>query len=617
MEYKSTTVKENNAGQPPFSAPVLEWIALAISVLGSLSLLGSVLFVCRSGFDFTDEGYYLNWISNPWIFPSSVSQFGFIYHPLYRLVDGDIVLLRRANVLIIYTLSFLLSLTILQSLNVERVSSVRLWTVALALVLAASSLAFLGLWLPTPSYNSLAFTSLIVVAVGIVLTGREGIASIAGWIATGAGGALSFLAKPTSAALLGCAVLTYVVVTGRLSLRGILVCGLTAVLLLVVSALMIDGSLGKFGQRVLDGALLGGVLTPDLPFTRMFRVDSFQLGRTYQVVFALFLSISVAAILLSVRESTAERIGSAVITVVLVGLSVAFSAGALLPISEYNPFQPMQFWAINFASIVSLVVASRWTHRVPSRDGIALTLFFVFLPYVYAFGTGNNYWEQGGRVGLFWLLGGIIVSVDLAVKNAAWRVLTPIAAAGLLVTSIGVLTAMEDPYRQSQPLRLQTQDTRIGPSNTVVFLTDDAAIYTRDLRRVAENSGFKTGDPLLDLSGRNPGSVYAVGGRPPGAAWILAGYTGSSEFFSASLARENCSVLGATWILMEPGSSVSFAASLLQPFGIDISRDYQDVGAVRSMRGGSRAIFEQFLLRPSRLPDVANKACERARLATR
>ena len=75
----------------------LEWIALTVNVSASFLLLGWVMFRCRSGFDFTDEGFYLNWISNPQNFRASVTQFGFVYHPLYKLIGGNIALLRQVN----------------------------------------------------------------------------------------------------------------------------------------------------------------------------------------------------------------------------------------------------------------------------------------------------------------------------------------------------------------------------------------------------------------------------------------------------------------------------------------------------------------------------------------
>lgn len=80
-----------------------------LCLLSTFLILYWVLKFSAYGIDFTDEGYYLNWISNPSLYKISVSQFGFIYHPLYNLVDGNIVWLRRLNAIIIFTLSFTLT----------------------------------------------------------------------------------------------------------------------------------------------------------------------------------------------------------------------------------------------------------------------------------------------------------------------------------------------------------------------------------------------------------------------------------------------------------------------------------------------------------------------------
>ena len=52
---------------------------------------------CNSGLDITDEGYYLNWISNPYDYKSSVSQFGFIYHLIFIAFNENITILRIIN----------------------------------------------------------------------------------------------------------------------------------------------------------------------------------------------------------------------------------------------------------------------------------------------------------------------------------------------------------------------------------------------------------------------------------------------------------------------------------------------------------------------------------------
>ena len=127
----------------------MQWIALLVSVGASLTLMGWVMLRCRSGFEFTDEGFYLNWISNPWDYHASVSQFGFVYHPLYKLVGGDIALLRQANVLISFALGWALCFTLLRSISIrwDTVGVSQSGLVGIAIVAGTGSLAFFDLWL--------------------------------------------------------------------------------------------------------------------------------------------------------------------------------------------------------------------------------------------------------------------------------------------------------------------------------------------------------------------------------------------------------------------------------------------------------------------------------------
>jgi hypothetical protein len=126
----------------------MEWVALAISIAASVLFLAWVMLRCQYGFDFTDEGFYLNWISNPWNYHSSVTQFGFVYHPLYEIVGGDIVLLRQANVLILFALGWALCVALLRSIFIQQDSigaSISAGAVGVALTAGAGSLSFLDL----------------------------------------------------------------------------------------------------------------------------------------------------------------------------------------------------------------------------------------------------------------------------------------------------------------------------------------------------------------------------------------------------------------------------------------------------------------------------------------
>jgi hypothetical protein len=255
------------------------------------------------------------------------------------------------------------------------------------------------------------------------------------------------------------------------------------------------------------------------------------------------------------------------------------------------------------------------TFRRLSRNGLALFVFFAVLPHIYAFGTGNNYWYAAAHAGLFWLLPGVIVSAGLAANAAAWRKLLPAAAASLLVSTSILYVAMENPYRQAQPLRLQTSAAEIGREKSRLFLTQEAALYLAELHRLSNENGFRAGSPMLDLSGVSPGSLYAIGARSLGVAWAIAGYPGSYDFVAAALNLEPCEAIGTAWILTEPGSKDSLSPDLLRRIGIDIARDYLDVGSIDSTRGFAPLSFQHRLLKPARSSEVARLACDDARRA--
>ena len=76
----------------------INWSHLIINLIclvSTFSILYWIFLYCSHGIDFTDEGFYLNWISNPFLYKASTTQFGYIYHPLFLLVEGNISKLRQ------------------------------------------------------------------------------------------------------------------------------------------------------------------------------------------------------------------------------------------------------------------------------------------------------------------------------------------------------------------------------------------------------------------------------------------------------------------------------------------------------------------------------------------
>ncbi len=79
-------------------------VLLFLSAMGTAFILIWLFKYSAYGLDFTDESFYLVWLSNPFIYNGSTTQFGYVYHPLYVLLDGDIASLRRANIVVTFGL---------------------------------------------------------------------------------------------------------------------------------------------------------------------------------------------------------------------------------------------------------------------------------------------------------------------------------------------------------------------------------------------------------------------------------------------------------------------------------------------------------------------------------
>ncbi len=131
-------------------------------------LLGWLLKFSAYGIDFTDESFYLVWISTPYLYSVSTTQFGFVYHPLYQLLGGDITALRQANILICFALAWGMSQAFINSI-LPKQSGELLLRATLSAGLATAVLLIFDTWLVTPSYNSLTLQALLITTTGLLM----------------------------------------------------------------------------------------------------------------------------------------------------------------------------------------------------------------------------------------------------------------------------------------------------------------------------------------------------------------------------------------------------------------------------------------------------------------
>lgn len=594
---------------------------MAIAAYRLFLMLASAEF----GADFTDEGFYLVWIQQAFFFPQSATQFGFIYHPLFEWLGGDVVRLRQANIVVTWLLAWAVTVTFFRAVLVDRWPT-GTWRSApmlgLAAVFAITFPNLLGQWLPTPSYNSLALQGVLVVAVGLLLAERQvGVVSVAGWILLGIGGWLAFMAKPSTGAAVAAVSLVYLLAAGKGRFWGLACASVVSLLLLLASALWIDGSVAVFVQRLRAGAELLRVLGIEQPFWRLFRIDFVRLhgGETLALLFVLLL-VLLSSMRLCASKPIHQQVGGYSL-LALLAVNMLVVVGIVAPEWGAKRFYGLSAWAVPIAAVICALMLQRnqWSGTF-ARPQLAIASCFLVFPHAYAFGTGNNYWTTGATAGIFWVLAGTTVLVTALDGAVLWRALVPVALGAQLVGLLSSQAATEYPYRQPQALEFDTRPVQFGEPATQLMLKPAYMAYVARLRQMAKDAGFRPGMPVIDLTGHSPGSLFSIGARVVGQPWILGGYPGSEQFAMVTLGVPPCEELGRAWILLEPqGPRPVPAPRVLASVGMQLERDYAEVGSLYTPMGFGDypTANRQLLFKPTRDANQATQACLDARGSAR
>lgn len=623
------TLDNQSAGQPTNPIPnvnpsfnggglpqaVLQKIFMISCVLGTFLILRWLLHYSHYGIDFTDEGFYLASVARPFNYAGSVTQFGFIYHPLWLVLGGDIVAMRQANILIIFALAWAVAAAVL-SLRKPISRDDALPGLVGAGGLAVCSLSFFDLWIPTPNYNSLNLQGLLVLAWGLVWSARDKVRlNVLGWMLIGVGGWLTFMAKPSSAALLPLVVVGQLALAGTLSWRPLAVAGASAALLLLATSFIIDTGPWGLVQRLSLGLEQASYLGGGHTLGQILRLDEFNVN-TRTLVVAGLLGTGVLALLIWAQPGPRYRpwLSTALALLLLAGLAVVSLDGAHRSL-KLGKAQG----ALVLAVAAALVIRSLWSAglRPPTdtlRRNISIALTFLLLPYVYAFGTNNNYWEMGHSASVFWLLSGVVVALPALTRLAPWHLILPAALAGQLVTALVLHPSLHQPYRQPQPLRLNSIPVEIGVTNSQLVLSEGYAAYVSTAMATASAAGLGPNTPMIDLTGQSPGLVHALGADGLGQAWMIGGYPGSLALARLTLGRESCHRIASAWLLVEPDGPRSLPMAVLAPFGLDALSLYIHVGewSTASGAGGYPTPRTQQLFAPID-PETAAQACESRR----
>lgn len=654
------TLKDTSASAAPRGT--VGKLPLTLSVVLTTVMVGTLLWFSRYGFDFTDESFYLVWMSSPFNYSVSATQFGFIYHPLYSILGGDIARLRQANIIIIFSLAWCVCDLYLKHLMPQspELTYVR---PAISAAIATSSLVALvfgGMWMPTPSYNSLAFQGLLVITIGLLLAEKSTYwESNLGWVLIGLGGWLAFMAKPTTAAAAGVAVILYLLLAGKLTLR-LMVAPLSFLLLLAVSAFAIDGSVISFVERNQGDLELGRLLQLELSFESLWRLEPFQLQSATTEIFWIAVLVAIAGFLVSLltiarsgivvtmiqvlifvvglasiyfiyeQSTTPDRLqnlllGAVLIAAIPIAIATITRSGFFFSVMQvltiivslayyhhltdqavtFELMQDLLQSAALFAAIaIGFVVFKQNAIQAIPFTTWAWVLPFVAFPYAYAFGTNNNYWVPIACAGLFLVLIALTVLSHLAHRNEFPRLVLTLAILVQIISAALLVNGLKFPYRQPSQLHSNDYPIDFGKQGGRLLLTQSSGKYISAARDIAFRAGLASGTPMIDLTGRSPGMLHVLGANSLGSAWLIGGYPGSAQFVEAALRSVRCDQFAEAWMLTELKGPRAIPESVLASSGANLLDDFEVAGVLESPDG-----YTQKILKPTRSKDVATSAC--------
>lgn len=594
-----------------------ERVALTFLAIGTIFTLAWVLWYSHYGFDFTDESFYLVWMSNPFNYSVSATQFGFVYHPLYQLLNGNIAALRQCNILITFCLAWMLSNIFLKTVYGGQFLE-RTPRLIISSAIATASLLFLVSWLATPSYNSLALQALLVAATGLLLADKyTSRASIIGWLLVGTGGWLVFMAKPTSAAALGLCAGLYFLFSDKLNLRLLVISIATAVGFIVLFAFIIDGSIIAFIDRLKGGAEMYRILGGGHSGNQLLRLDNFQLGGSGKFNLVACTAIFFLAVYFSQANIKALVHSGTLLSIAFLLVTLGIVFGFIPQTLPGGKFKGLLLCSVPFAAILVgfFICKFKGFSRI-SRAQWALSIIFLVMPYCYAFGSANNYWGASTRAGIFWILAGLVFLCPITHNRKFSSLLLPLGFAVQMITVVLVHSGIESPYRQPQPLRHNDYKFEIGRPGSTLVLPKSFGYYLAEATGLAKKSGFKQGTPMIDLTGQSPGILYAMGASNIGQPWMVGNYPGSEALAVAMLEKVTCQELATAWLLVEPEGPRKISPEVLSSFGANLATDFEAVGTVRTAEGagGYKKSRVQQMLKPVRTVEDAMSACSAGRI---
>lgn len=524
------SVGEDGGSAPGLDAPESHSARLVLFAAVALSLTtcaGLLVYGSGRGFDLTDEVFYLLWTRDPHAYALTYQPFGYLLHPLFQLVGGDLQTYRLAGFAIAAGAGAFLG---------GSLPGARGKPALFTLYGAAAALTIFFPWIVTPSYNSAANVGALLI-LGGVLRALDAAprARIAGAVATAAGLCLAAFAKPPlfAIAVLGMVLTALTARRASAPLLAGLGCGAVLVSLILPPAELV----ALVGRMSLSQHVMG---MPNTPFALPAKA-----ARDWLAVPPLLIAGAIAAALGFVAG---WRRWSRWLGYAAVGLSLSYLASVAADAVEGE--------IPDFLGLALVTMTLGYAGMVPeARRGARLAIALLLAaPLAVALGTFNNQWFQlnFSLAFPFLALFALAAADPVRWRRAAAQALSVVGPAAVM------LLAASFPYSLPAPIFHQQVPVEVPLAKGRILADPQTAAFIQGAHGVARDA------LVIDLSGAGPGVTAVLGGRAPVLPWLNPATPTWPDVVWSRLSqadRERAWFVGPTWPLFEPSAPARWFAA--------------------------------------------------------
>ena len=489
-------------------------VVLSLSVCAGLLVYGS-----GRGFDLTDEIFYLVWTRDPNAYWLTYQPFGYLLHPLFKAVGGDLQSYRLAGFAITAAAGAVLGWSLSPAGRKPAV---------FALYGAAAALTIFFPWIITPSYNSAANVGALLTVAGILNAFADRPARrYVGVVAAAAGLCLAAFSKPPLFAIGVAAMLVSAFAARRQRAALPLVAAPLLAAFLACLFLAPAKMLGLVRRMVASQHILA---LPNTPLALPAKIVR-DWGEVPLVLRGAALAAALSCALRRTRWFAWPGYAA-------VALSLFYAQDAAEDVTDGD--------IPEFIGLALVLMAAGYAGVLQHRDGARLPTIGLLLAAsaAVALGTFNNQWSQLNFSMAFPLLA---IFALASADSAPWRRAIAHALCALGPPAIMVLAA-SNPY--SLPASIFEQQTPVYPplAHGHLLVDEETADFVNSAHGLAQ------GALLIDLSGMGPGISAVVGAQAPVLAWLNPAVPTGPDVVWSRLTpeqRKSAWFVGPTWPAFE------------------------------------------------------------------